>query len=77
MVDQGVKVHWPDGNWKAMDGGHDVPIIKGDKIISLKRGSERVFGTLQHGSFGDADPETVETAGKTSYDVELRYGGQG
>ena len=73
MADKDVKMPWLDGNWKAMDGGHDVRIIDGDKVISSKRGSKKVFGTLQFGSFGDADPKIVEMTGKSSYDVELRF----
>ena len=55
---------WLDGHWKAMYGGYNVPIIKGDKVISMKRGSKGVFGTLQHGSFGNADPKIVKMTGK-------------
>ena len=56
-----------------MYGGYNVPIIKGDKVISMKRGSKGGFGTLQHGSFGDADPKIVKMTGKSSYNVELKY----
>lgn len=70
MTDQRVEMPWLDGNWKAMDGGHDVPIIKGSKVIERRR--SKVFGTLRYGAFGEVDPKIKEMTGKSSYDVELR-----
>ena len=56
MAYQGAEMPWLEleGNWKAMDGGHDVPIIKADKLIE-RRGS-KVTGTRRYGAFGEADP---------------------
>ena len=69
MVDN--EMPWLEGNWKAMDGGDDVPIIRGDKMI--ERSQSKVFATLLYGDFGEVDQKIMEMTGKSSYDVELRY----
>ena len=65
---------WRDGHWKALDGGHDVRIIKEGKVFEKK--SNKVFATLQHGIFGEADPKIVEMTGESRYNVELRHVGK-
>ena len=75
MADEGADaMPWRDGHWKALDGGHDVRIIKGGKVIEKK--SNKVFATLQHGIFGEADPKIVEMTGESRYNVELRHVGK-
>ena len=71
MADQDVDTPWLDGSWKAMDGGRDVPVIKGDKVIERNR--SKVLGTLRYGAFGKVDAKILEMTGKSCYDVELRF----
>ena len=71
MDEQVLEMPWREGSWKSLDGGQDVPIIKGDKVI--QRRNLQAFATLKFGHFGQADPKIVEMTGERNYNLELTH----
>ena len=71
MDEQVLEMPWREGSWKSLDGGQDVPIIKGDKVI--QRRNFQAFASLKFGHFGQADPKIVEMTGERNYNLELTH----